>query len=114
MRRPLTIRMCLLAAIVIPALTVLGVGTDTETQAQGYRLEKYWKCSRCGGYLGNGVSRPTTCYHCDAKRQQAARNPSKNNPQVAPILVGVGIVAVGALALFCLNRPGSSNPPRRY
>jgi hypothetical protein len=111
MRRPFVVRACLVAVLLVPALVF--VGSDSQALAQMYRMEKYWKCSRCGGYLGTGVARPTSCYHCDAKRAAANKRSGKNAVPGSVLIVGLGIVTLAGVAYLFINksRPVPTGPP---
>lgn len=111
MIRPFAFRMCLLALFVVPALALIGAGVDA--QAQGLRIEKSWKCRRCGGYLGNGVSPPSYCHHCDGKRNSTSKgSKSKDDVSFATVaIVGVGIVAALGLAFYVFSGPGTNRRP---
>ena len=56
MLRPFRFRLCLLVVLLVPGAAIVGAGLQADAQV---RFEKSWRCSRCGGYLGNAVKAPT-------------------------------------------------------
>ena len=116
MIRPLSSRVFLFALLLVPAEALFDVGPDARAQRSGGPIyEKTWRCSKCGGFLGNGVSPPSSCHHCNAKisnstyptsdrRPSSGTSKSKDGTPVsgAFVLIVIVVVAVG-LGVFIMN-----------
>lgn len=111
MVRPLVLRVSLVAIFLAGALALFGVGVEAQAQPPGWRIERSWKCRKCGGHLGNGVKPPTTCHHCETKRAAAAQQASNSKdslPLATFAVVGLGVMtAVGVALCFMSSRAQS-------
>ncbi|MCI0683927.1 MAG: hypothetical protein L0Y71_17610 [Gemmataceae bacterium] len=111
----------LLAALILPALVVLGAALDAQAQP---RFERIWRCSKCGGNLGNGVQAPPSCPHCGVRLiggrdnswygPRQTRKPSSGDKQnsspiaTAAVIVVVILAAVG-LGVLVMNSGTSAS-----
>jgi hypothetical protein len=115
MNRPLVLRVCLLSCLAVPGVTLIASQGHAQSWRPGPQIERVWTCSRCGGYLGNGVQPPTSCHHCAAKRTSpgARSTDSKNGkPSTTTILVGLGMLAVLGVGIYLLCNSGSPRADR--
>lgn len=120
MNRRSSSRLCLVATLLLPATAILSAACWADAQPGGMHLEKVWKCSKCGGNLGNGVNPPTSCPHCNTKlRAPRTANwpdsPAPNYPRtqapaadapssttgriVAFLIIGLAIVGLGFIVM---------------
>ena len=123
MNRPAWLRLGLLAALIVPAAVVFGVALEAQAQPGGF--ERIWRCSKCGGNLGNGVQAPPSCPHCGVKLLSArdnswygpnqARKPSgagnsgkeSSSPLATTAVIVVVILAALGLGVVVMNGMGS-------
>lgn len=105
--RRLHVRVGLLVCLAMPLAIFLGSVPPVDAQM---RLERSWKCSRCGGYLGNGVSTPSHCSHCNARMinggpSQSSRQSQTASSSSATVKGGnlTAVAIVGGLVLLCLG-----------
>jgi len=78
MNRPAWLRLSVLTALFLPAAIIFGVALEAQGQMQ---FERIWRCSKCGGNLGNGVQAPPSCPHCGIKLRSARDNNWYGPPQ---------------------------------
>jgi len=110
MNRPLILRICLLACLIAPGLGLIASHAHAQSWRPGPQIERVWTCSRCGGYLGNGVQPPTSCHHCAAKRNSpGATSSNSKSSKLSPttIVVGLGMLAVLGVGIYLLFNSGS-------
>jgi hypothetical protein len=112
---PLRRRVGLLSAVVLPAALLLGIGRRVDAQYKPPTFERTWKCSKCGGYLGNGVKAPDYCHHCKIRLRGSRDNTADWNrtPQSSPKSARpaeptspFGIAAAVILALLAIGALG--------
>jgi hypothetical protein len=112
---PFAFRVCLLACLLVPAVALFSLAFPAKAQAQRVTYERSWRCARCGGYLGNSVSRPTYCHHCDGKRQSSSGSKSSKEGSSVTTMVFIGGAVLVAVAVGLLLMSSSSTkryPPR--
>jgi hypothetical protein len=121
MNRPAWLRMSLLAALILPAAIVFGVAFEAQAQME---FERTWRCSKCGGNLGNGVQAPPSCPHCgvkliggrdnnwygpnqNRKPSGAGKTDNQSSPLATTAVIVVVILAVLGLGVVVMNGMGS-------
>ena len=81
MNRSIRERTFLLASLLVPALAILCLAWRADAQPGGMRFEKIWRCSKCGGNLGNGVVPPSTCPRCKVKLRAPRNDWTPDSPE---------------------------------